>query len=207
MLIAIGVRCVIAAGWAVDDAACRHLREHLYRSPLRGNRFINAVGGGAGGVLRHRDNNTWAAYQCYGDPDWVFRRDGPDANVADRRVRGRVCRRGVGGGTGSLALETIVVQTKFQGYAPAAQLERVRQLEKRFTTRWGRNGAVAELFERHSTTRDVASAIRWHERAVAADDGAAPIKARRNSWRTPGCVSPGRRSRRRSICARAAPRS
>ena len=24
--------------------------------------------------------NTWAAYQCYGDPDWVFRRSGADAN-------------------------------------------------------------------------------------------------------------------------------
>jgi hypothetical protein len=78
----------------------------------------------------------------------------------------------------SLALETIVVQTKFQGYAPAAQLERVRALEKRFTTRWGGNGAVAELFgTAYLTTRDVASAIRWYELAVAADDGAAPIKA------------------------------
>src|SRR4029077_12964446 len=73
---------------------------------------------------------------------------------------------------------TIVVQTKFQGYPPAAQLERVRALEKRFTSRWGGNGAVAELFgTAYLTTRDVASAIRWYELAVAADDGAAPIRA------------------------------
>ena len=24
--------------------------------------------------------NTWAAYQCYGDPDWIFRRNAPDPN-------------------------------------------------------------------------------------------------------------------------------
>jgi hypothetical protein len=175
-LIAIGVRCVIAAGWAVDDAAAGTFATTFYRSLLRGNRFINAVAE-AREASYDPDNNTWAAYQCYGDPDWVFRRDGPDANAPTAASEDEFA--GVASAAAlSLALETIVVQTKFQGYAPAAQLERVRALEKRFTSRWGGNGAVAELFgTAYLTTRDVASAIRWYELAIAADDGAAPIKA------------------------------
>ena len=43
-LIEIGVRCVIAAGWAVDDDAARVFAEEFYASLLRGNRFIVAVG-------------------------------------------------------------------------------------------------------------------------------------------------------------------
>ena len=46
-LIAIGVRCVVAAGWAVDDDAASVFAEEFYGSLLRGNRFIDAVGRGA----------------------------------------------------------------------------------------------------------------------------------------------------------------
>ena len=66
---------MIAAGWAVDDEGARIFAEEFYGSLLRGNRFIVAVGEARRAV--YRDNpaqNTWAAYQCYGDPHWVFRR-------------------------------------------------------------------------------------------------------------------------------------
>ncbi len=43
-LIEIGVRCVIAAGWAVDDDAASVFAETFYGSLLRGSRFIDAVG-------------------------------------------------------------------------------------------------------------------------------------------------------------------
>jgi hypothetical protein len=175
-LIAIGVRCVIAAGWAVDDAAAGTFATTFYRSLLRGSRFINAVAE-AREASYDPDNNTWSRLSVLRRSDWVFRRDGPDANAPTAASEDEFA--GVASAAAlSLALETIVVQTKFQGYAPAAQLERVRALEKRFTSRWGGNGAVAELFgTAYLTTRDVASAIRWYELAVAADDGAAPIRA------------------------------
>ena len=71
------MRCVIAAGWAVDDDAASVFAAEFYRSLLRGNRFIDAVGEARERRCeRSPDVNTWAAYQCYGDPDWVFRRDG-----------------------------------------------------------------------------------------------------------------------------------
>ena len=80
-LIEIGVRCVVAAGWAVDDDAASVFAETFYGSLLRGNRFIDAVGEArAAAYERSPHVNTWAAYQCYGDPDWVFRRKAPDPN-------------------------------------------------------------------------------------------------------------------------------
>ena len=80
-LIDIGVRCVIAAGWAVDDAAATDFATTFYDGILRGDRFIDAVGQARRVAWeQHRDVNTWAAYQCYGDADWRFQPKAPDAN-------------------------------------------------------------------------------------------------------------------------------
>jgi hypothetical protein len=67
-----GVRCVIAAGWAVEDEAASIFATTFYRTLLRGERFIDAVAA-AREKARECGGNTWAAYQCYGDPDWRFR--------------------------------------------------------------------------------------------------------------------------------------
>ena len=112
-LISIGVRCVIAAGWAVDDAAAATFATTFYGALLRGNRFIDAVAE-AREAAYDKQNNTWAAYQCYGDPDWVFRREGGDANVPTAASEDEFA--GVASAAAlSLALETIVVQTKLPG--------------------------------------------------------------------------------------------
>ena len=42
-LIDIGVRCVVAAGWAVDDTAATNFAKAFYAALLRGERFIDAV--------------------------------------------------------------------------------------------------------------------------------------------------------------------
>ncbi len=72
--IRMGVRAVIAAGWAVDDAAAQTFACEFYAGLLAGAPFGDAV-------LRARKKtydshgtvNTWGAYQCYGDPDWRLR--------------------------------------------------------------------------------------------------------------------------------------
>ena len=175
-LIKIGVKCVIAAGWAVDDSASATFATKFYSSLLRGNRFIDAVAE-AREAAYNKEENTWAAYQCYGDPDWVFRNDGPEAGspttAAEDEFAGVASEAAL-----KLALETIVVQTTFQGFKPEAQLERVRLLEKRFAPKWGSSGSVAELFGRaYVAGRDISSATAWYERAVAASDGAGSMKA------------------------------
>jgi hypothetical protein len=72
-LIEIGVRCVVAAGWAVDDQAASAFATTFYGALLRGQRFIDAVAEARAKAFEF-DGNTWAAYQCYGDPEWTFRR-------------------------------------------------------------------------------------------------------------------------------------
>jgi hypothetical protein len=175
-LIQIGVRCVIAAGWAVDDFAASRFAKTFYRSLLAGNRFIDAVAEAREAIYSTEDN-TWAAYQCYGDPDWVFRRDTAEADAPRSPLGNEFAN--IASATGlKLALEAIAVQTTFQKYEPKAQLERIRILEERFAVRWGKIGSVAELFGKaHASAHDAAGAIRWYELAVDAEDATASVKA------------------------------
>ena len=69
-LIEMGVKAVIAAGWAVDDAAAMTFAEVFYEHLVKGERFGDAVKAARIETYRlHQDRtNTWGAYQCYGDP-------------------------------------------------------------------------------------------------------------------------------------------
>ena len=179
-LIEIGVRCVIAAGWAVDDDAASVFAETFYGSLLRKNRFIDAVDEAREAAYdRNRHLNTWAAYQCYGDPDWVFQRKAPDASQATAPSVEDFS--GVASVVSlKLALERIVVQTKFQGADLATQLNSLRRLEElsEEKQKWGKSGAVAELFgEAFVEAGDFESGIQWYEKAVTAPDGKASMKA------------------------------
>jgi CHAT domain-containing protein len=71
-LIEIGVRCVIAAGWAVDDDAALTFAETFYRGILQDNlQFGDAVFEARQDTYRkHGSSITWGAYQAYGDPGW-----------------------------------------------------------------------------------------------------------------------------------------
>jgi CHAT domain-containing protein len=177
-LIEIGVRCVIAAGWAVDDDAATIFAETFYGSLLRGNRFIDAVAEARQEAYTQRPQvNTWAAYQCYGDPDWIFRRKAPDAD-SFTAPRGEDYS-GVGSATAlKLALERIIVRAKFQGEKPAEQHNNLQKLEKLYGEKWGKRGAVAELFgAAFIEVGAVERGVQWYERAVIAADGTASMKA------------------------------
>jgi len=72
-LIRMGVRAVIAAGWAVDDGAAKAFARQFYEEILAGRHFGEAVVEARREVyLRYRNTNTWGAYQCYGDPDFAL---------------------------------------------------------------------------------------------------------------------------------------
>ncbi|WP_068809170.1 CHAT domain-containing protein [Thauera phenolivorans] len=67
--IRMGVRAVVAAGWAVDDGAALAFAEAFYRRMLDGEPFGEAVRAAREDIwLRFPGVNTWGAYQCYGDP-------------------------------------------------------------------------------------------------------------------------------------------
>ncbi|MFD2824305.1 CHAT domain-containing protein [Lacinutrix iliipiscaria] len=68
-LIRIGVKAVIAAGWAVNDEAAFDFAEIFYTGMFSGDNFGDSVQRARNFIYdKHPDNNTWGAYQCYGDP-------------------------------------------------------------------------------------------------------------------------------------------
>ncbi len=71
-LIKMGVKAVVAAGWAVDDAAALTFAEEFYNHLLNGSSFGEAVQKARKVTYdMHKDRtNTWGAYQCYGDPEY-----------------------------------------------------------------------------------------------------------------------------------------
>ncbi|WP_428421296.1 CHAT domain-containing protein [Methylibium sp.] len=73
--IKMGSKAVVAAGWQVDDAAALLFARTLYRGLLDGDPFGEAVRVAREAVHAESgaQNNTWGAYQCYGDPQWRLR--------------------------------------------------------------------------------------------------------------------------------------
>lgn len=72
-LIENGVRCVIAAGWAVDDNAALEFANVFYDRMLGGYTFGESVNEARRSVFsKYGNTNTWGAYQCYGDPFFRF---------------------------------------------------------------------------------------------------------------------------------------
>ena len=68
-LIMNGVKVVIAAGWAVDDTAAMYFTDIFYNAILGGSNFGDAIKEARSKTYRRfPNNNTWGAYQCYGDP-------------------------------------------------------------------------------------------------------------------------------------------
>jgi len=71
--IRMGVKAVVAAGWAVDDGAAESFAKAFYLHMLSGDSFGRAVCAARKNIYEQFPHaNTWGAYQCYGDPDFRF---------------------------------------------------------------------------------------------------------------------------------------
>jgi len=72
-LIRMGVRAVIAAGWAVNDEAAETFATEFYNALFTGQPFGKAVQQARRVTYEnHPSVNTWGAYQCYGDHDFTL---------------------------------------------------------------------------------------------------------------------------------------
>jgi len=72
--IRMGVKAVIAAGWAVNDRAAETFANTFYSLMLEGRHFGDAVRDARKATyLQHHGSNTWGAYQCYGNPDFQLK--------------------------------------------------------------------------------------------------------------------------------------
>ncbi|MBC7734134.1 MAG: CHAT domain-containing protein [Bacteriovorax sp.] len=177
-LIEAGVRCVIAAGWAVEDGPAETFATSFYASLLGGARFIEAVGvARAAAWNANRQGNTWAAYQCYGDPEWTWRREGADAQRPTRALGEEFW--GVASPVSlTLALEALAIGSEYGGAPPESQLDKLNYLEAEFASLWGSMGAVAEAFGvAFASVKAIDKAIDWYRKALDAQDGSASMRA------------------------------
>jgi CHAT domain-containing protein len=70
-LIEMGVRCVVAAGWAVNDEAACTFASTFFDQLTRGETFGDAIFKARKATFaQHPGSNTWGAYQAYGDPGY-----------------------------------------------------------------------------------------------------------------------------------------
>ena len=177
-LIKVGVRCVIAAGWAVDDGPAETFATTFYASLLGGARFIEAVSAARNAAWRDDPRgNTWAAYQCYGDPEWTWQRHGSDITRKAQPLSEQYA--AVASPMAlTLALETLAVNSEYSTTQRQPLLDKLRFLDSQFAPLWGGMGAVAEAFGlAYAGARDLDKAIAWYQRAVDAADGTASFKA------------------------------
>ena len=177
-LIRVGVRCVIAAGWAVEDVPAEKFATAFYAALLGGARFIEAVSAARSAAWHENPSgNTWAAYQCYGDPEWAWRREVGDAQRQAPSMGDQFATLASPVSL-ALALETLAIGSQYGGKKRETQLDQVRYLESQFAPLWGSMGAVAEAFgTAYASANEVDKSIIWYRAAVDAGDGSASFKA------------------------------
>lgn len=78
-----GVKAVIVAGWAVDDAAGLAFAKKFYELMFGGYTFGEALQQSRQHIYEKYDkNNTWGAYQCYGDPFYkLIKKEDDEASI------------------------------------------------------------------------------------------------------------------------------
>lgn len=184
-----GVRCVVAAGWAVSDQGAELFASRFYDALLRGQRFIDAIATAREAVYASAgdSDNTWAAYQCYGDPDWVLHTDGADPQGAPPKASdpfvGVVSPSALTLALDALSNEARFAKISFRNDATASSSavnlrNRLEELESRFAKKWSMHGEVAHAFGMAwEQVNDHGKAIQWYTEALKAEDGGATLKS------------------------------
>lgn len=136
-LIENGVKVVIAAGWAVDDAAALEFTEIFYKNMFEGAEFGQAVLEARRKIYekyRHI-NNTWGAYQCYGDQFYTLRagsrKFAPKEYVIAREAE--------------IELSNLHNKLEISGYTTEGLLGELNAISKAVDAALIRNGEITEL--------------------------------------------------------------
>jgi CHAT domain-containing protein len=178
--IRMGVRAVIAAGWAVDDAAATAFAEAFYARMLAGEAFGEAVRAAREEVwLRFPDCNTWGAYQCYGDQSLRLRGGSNRPAPAATTLHGPA---EVVAAFDNLA-RTVQMRRRDDANALgqedfAAQVTAlIARIPEACRAAWLQRGDVcAAIGLAWGEARQWAQAIEWLERALAAARGSCPLR-------------------------------
>jgi hypothetical protein len=184
--IRMGVKAVIAAGWAVDDGAALTFAETFYRRMLAGDAFGDAVQTAREAAWSaHPGANTWGAYQCYGDPGYRLQRDAQvDAQraqpayfasnelVTDLRNLAEATRMNTREGED----DTVIVQ-RFKQQIDAL-LQRIPPPGRGPEDAWlDRADVAAAMGFAYGEAGQFADAVQWLNKALASRVGDCPIRA------------------------------
>jgi len=172
-LVKLGARCVIAAGWAIDDDVASAFGTCFYQTMLEGRTFGEATLLARQAAYRVNPNSsTFGAYQCYGDPD--FRLQGVDS----RRRAGRDAQGFV---AVSEAIEAVMQVCDDLNIGLERQLDRLRKrleaLEAGAQKWLGRAELRVALAEAWGELGDLPKAIEHYTAAVRGPDTSFKVKA------------------------------
>jgi tetratricopeptide (TPR) repeat protein len=166
--IRMGVRAVVAAGWAVVDTAAEVFATTFYRQMLQGLPFGRAVKAARQATFeRYRHTNTWGAFQCYGDPDYRLVRQ--ETGDPERRGIDWVSPAEAAANLNNTAarLKTMAVVDT------AAEQKRLRAMARWLKQKsWLTHGTVsAALGRAFGEAKAFDRAIRYYQKALHAEDG------------------------------------
>lgn len=178
-----GVKAVIAAGWAVDDGAAEAFATSFYGHMLEGETFGRAVRAAREEIwVRFPDTNTWGAYQCYGDPSYQLR---PESGLnAPRESK-----------TYHAPSELVAALCNYTEWSRMQMREQNETTEAIESLRAGivstlkgmpdkvqegwlaRADVAAALGFAWGETGDWANAVKWLDQALHAENGDCPVRA------------------------------
>jgi len=147
-----GVRCVIAAGWAVNDEAALEFARVFYSQMNEGNTFGKAVKEARKAIFdKFSETNTWGAYQAYGDPYYRFRK--PETEKTEKSYL--VSREA------EIDLENLLSELEIGDHTSKEYLEQLDAISKAVDTDKIRNTKITEL------EAVISMELREYERACA----------------------------------------
>lgn len=175
-LIRMGVRCVVAAGWAVDDDAAKLFAHTFYENLLRGRKFGDSVAiarSASYDLELRRNGNTWGAYQCYGDPDFSLRAsntysasDNEDVPLSSADLTHR--------------LEDIARSAGYQDSQSGKDRlqKRLERLIKTISSEWYKSGTVCSaIATAYAQLGSLEKAARYYQQANACENADASISS------------------------------
>ncbi len=175
----LGVRAVVAAGWAVEDGAAKTFAQAFYREMLSGATFGEAVHTARGETYDgHPGVNTWGAYQCYGDPSYRLNTEG-----LGRRPRGRSELTFVTPAEVVVELENVAARAKTAGKSDVTSLlehvsKLVTKIKRADRSDWLDRADVSEAIGLAlGELGDFDGAVEYLDRAIDADDATLSLRA------------------------------
>ena len=173
-LVRMGVRGVLAAGWPVDDVNAGRFAGGFYEAMLGGSRFGEAVLAARQAIYREGGaDTTWGAYQCYGEPDWRLVEDGVTVATDGRLLMPSLAE--------AVAMaeqirEAAQVGLNRDHVGLRADLDALNQARRR-NPALDRPELQAALAEAYGELGSLQKAVRYYERAIAAEQGSVSLKA------------------------------